>query len=625
MDKDSDGVFTVQEFMGSEYALLMTKPFEAQAMAKKREEGLRAAFAAIDTDGSGHLDKAELRSVIRRIHPNHPDRTVNKYTDLAFMELDTNKSGDIQMEEFVRSEYANLFVAMQDAESGPMSRGSIVSEASKRSRQSYTLDIEKEEADHDQFLQQFLSGEPPHTPAHLHSPKHEEGEMIWHNKSEAKHVFLTTVAMDRPTAGKPRFLGVLETERRYTQLTTVFDRWDNTLEGDGIIEHEELARVLQRFFQWSGEETEWRLKAFLAENPLDTKDQDASSAIKLDWPQFVAMVTNLTTQCSAREFDLVCKFLLEAIGDVSAEVESQRRERLVDKLFDFWDFEGTGAIEFSNVVLVFQQYHSMAADNPSVQWVKVQIDKADQNRDGKIQRDEFPTLMKDLLQDLSPHSFDFVYYRLCRAVEHVQFTREASKFQIRQRRLIEHRLANKDLEALMRNSSAPVPILLHGTKFDPSRAVERMAKQAQNKIEPCLISHVKGGQYALQTMKKRGFQNGWWMYMVIDPAFENMDWFLRQVGVEMQTATGRIAPSFRLLILAPFEQINHLPPVLMVNATTLDIDQVALEDMSRAPSDVMADARGRSSLAPSSARSSTTAGSRQPTVLFMDQPLVLGI
>ena len=57
-------------------------------------------------------------------------------------------------------------------------------------------------------------------------------------------------------------------ERRYTQLTTVFDRWDNTLEGDGIIEHEELARVLQRFFQWSGEETEWRLKAFLAENPL---------------------------------------------------------------------------------------------------------------------------------------------------------------------------------------------------------------------------------------------------------------------------------------------------------------------------------------------------------------------
>ena len=39
--------------------------------------------------------------------------------------------------------------------------------------------------------------------------------------------------------------------------------------------------------------------------------------------------------------------------------------------------------------------------------------------------------MKDLLQDLSPHSFDFVYYRLCRAVEHVQFTREASKFQIR--------------------------------------------------------------------------------------------------------------------------------------------------------------------------------------------------
>ena len=93
----------------------------------------------------------------------------------------------------------------------------------------------------------------------------------------------------------------------------------------------------------------------------------------------------------------------------------------------------------------------------------------------------------------------------------------------------------------------------------------------------------------------------------------------------MQTATGRIAPSFRLLILAPFEQINHLPPVLMVNATTLDIDQVALEDMSRAPSDVMADARGRSSLAPSSARSSTTAGSRQPTVLFMDQPLVLGI
>ena len=265
---------------------------------------------------------------------------------------------------------------------------------------------------------------------------------------------------------------------------------------------------------------------------IDTKDQDASSAIKLDWPQFVAMVTNLTTQCSAREFDLVCKFLLEAIGmsqgqtcrhslslslflsltrahahthahahahrrsrthkgthtrahthkgtrkgthththtrartharthahdqiysvclmmydsvwgmqtplrvrfwarvmeqpprrgggwkggraslpppptrvlmarsqpngvgfpsvasgDVSAEVESQRRERLVDKLFDFWDFEGTGAIEFSNVVLVFQQYHSMAADNPSVQWVKVQIDKADQNRDGKIQRD----------------------------------------------------------------------------------------------------------------------------------------------------------------------------------------------------------------------------------------------
>ena len=72
--QDSDGVFTVQEFMGSEYALLMTKPFEAQAMAKKREEGLRAAFAAIDTDGSGHLDKAELRSVIRRIHPNHPDR-----------------------------------------------------------------------------------------------------------------------------------------------------------------------------------------------------------------------------------------------------------------------------------------------------------------------------------------------------------------------------------------------------------------------------------------------------------------------------------------------------------------------------------------------------------------------
>jgi hypothetical protein len=70
----------------------------AEAASQQRRQQLSAAFKAIDTDGSGSLDFAEIKAAFEKAGDKLSDDELKKLFDL----VDKDHSGSIDFEEFCR-------------------------------------------------------------------------------------------------------------------------------------------------------------------------------------------------------------------------------------------------------------------------------------------------------------------------------------------------------------------------------------------------------------------------------------------------------------------------------------------------------------------------------------------
>mmetsp|Transcript_92016 Transcript_92016/g.159643 ORF Transcript_92016/g.159643 Transcript_92016/m.159643 type:complete len:1036 (-) Transcript_92016:507-3614(-) len=591
-DVSEDGIITVDELLNSKYANMLSKPKEQEKLEEARRARLNEVFLQFDEDGTNQLEMDELRLVVRASLPEHPDKSIINYAELIMAECDADRTGTVSLDEFISSTYANMMAGIveEDLYQSPFEHSALLSEVvdsvpslnlgqkkprSKKKKRtlsgvtSMTSLLGSEvESDGSEDEAKAPEGQGK-SPGHLKSVHDLRNQSQENAKTRAQELFFTTSTMG--TIMRPK-VGVLEKERRYTVIATLFNKWDDvtdpSIEGSTFIEQDDLVKVLADFFEWSDDEVHWRSAALM-------EGRDKNNDGKLDWNEFVEFVGVLTDHVSPSDFDLVMRHLFESVGNVSEEVEDGRRARLIEKLFKFWDYDESQFIDAEEFADVLLKYQGMGEKKSH--WVAVQMQKADRSGDGRLQRNEFLRFFGKMTAALSSDDFDFMYYRICRAIEAVQFLKDANRAQIRYRRMMENQLAAEDIQNMWEQSRPVFPMILHGTSIDPARAVEKAASFHRAQIEACMVSHNKGALGALTEIATKGCSKGYWIYITIDDAYEGLDWFLRKVGVTLNTHEGRLNPRFRLFIHAPWERLNNFPPVLTVNALMLDLDQVVLK------------------------------------------------
>ena len=69
-------------------------------MSREERRAARLLFKQCDEDGNGSLDRREFANVMRRLCPGIDDANIAA----AFVALDTDESGTIELDEFVRGQ-----------------------------------------------------------------------------------------------------------------------------------------------------------------------------------------------------------------------------------------------------------------------------------------------------------------------------------------------------------------------------------------------------------------------------------------------------------------------------------------------------------------------------------------
>uniref|UniRef100_A0A7S1NWU5 Calmodulin n=1 Tax=Eutreptiella gymnastica TaxID=73025 RepID=A0A7S1NWU5_9EUGL len=589
-DTDGDGLVNLEEFLNSKYAMKLVKAADRIDLAKRRQEKLRSVFQEFAP--GGEMDGEALYKALDKCLPDYPTRSLKAYQSVIMSEVDKDKSGTINLEEFLDSEYANLIGGLSDEETGAAHNTSMDEDEDVMGRQDSnvrgaaynTADAHvssfgtvkrgdtppPEESAWNQLEPQKKQQVANKSGGNLKTSAEEQERVLAVKKAQAQQLML------QGGAGMGVATGMLEKERRYSMLLGVFSQWDESsdggsMEGSGFIEMNELKAVFSKFFCWSEDESEERCRRVMEEN-----DQDGDGT--LNFKEFLDFIMRLTRNVLPKQFDELCVFLKEAIGGVTGDAETERRNMLAKHLFEFWDFDESGTVEEAEVRDVIKRYMDMGKDSKDNSWVSFMMTSSDKNQDGKLDLGEFQLMISGLLNRLDSDDFDFVMYRLYRAVEHVQFIRKANYANVVHRKMMEAQLASTDIQQMLEKSSGRTPLIFYGITYDPARAVEKCANIQEVKLEPVIVSHEKSAKSALQEIKKKGFGKGWWIYMIIDKDYDS-EWFLRELGIVLQTATP--AHSFRLFMYINAETIRAFPSVLVTHAICLALDDVNPKHVSK--------------------------------------------
>ena len=100
LEDDKDFATFIQDTYNITVEVSAAGAVSAQAGFASREEALRAAFAQLDRDGSGYVDKEELKAALSKLHASSD----GKVSDQAAREIDamdSNADSKLSLDEFM--------------------------------------------------------------------------------------------------------------------------------------------------------------------------------------------------------------------------------------------------------------------------------------------------------------------------------------------------------------------------------------------------------------------------------------------------------------------------------------------------------------------------------------------
>eukprot|EP01062_Namystynia_karyoxenos_P022581 TRINITY_DN18667_c0_g1_i1.p1 TRINITY_DN18667_c0_g1~~TRINITY_DN18667_c0_g1_i1.p1 ORF type:complete len:659 (+),score=220.65 TRINITY_DN18667_c0_g1_i1:69-2045(+) len=359
--------------------------------------------------------------------------------------------------------------------------------------------------------------------------------------------------------------GILELERRFAAARQLFDLWDESSniseDGSGFIEFEELRDVLAPYYGWGPDEKDRRARMLMGA-------LDKSGDQKIDADEFQRFISSQTLEKRGRDFDAFVDHMRLRVSEETRSKEGERRERSLRNLFRKWDADGSGYIDPAELRSVVVRYNDYSAAQGKHQ-AQLLLTERDENRDGRLELDEFIALMTALTKHLSPEDFDFMSYRVTRTVEDIlQDQRRGFGDDFRP-------LSPSDLRQRWDESSQGQPLLLYGRGIDPSKQVEKLAESVGAPLRPFLIRHEKGERSMLKDLRRWGFGKGHWVYVMLDYDLERAENFLRRVGVMMQQQpVHTIHRRFRLWVMVPTHRFIRLPYVLRLHGIPVDLEHL---------------------------------------------------
>eukprot|EP01006_Ploeotia_vitrea_P047387 TRINITY_DN67123_c0_g1_i1.p1 TRINITY_DN67123_c0_g1~~TRINITY_DN67123_c0_g1_i1.p1 ORF type:complete len:667 (-),score=59.37 TRINITY_DN67123_c0_g1_i1:676-2676(-) len=110
-DPEHTGTINIHDLMAADHEKMM---MTIMTEAEKAEE-VEVTFNELDVDGSGELDREELRALIDQCYPNAGPTVRRKYYNQIIRECDRNNDGTISLPEIFNSSYVRLLLGGDQA------------------------------------------------------------------------------------------------------------------------------------------------------------------------------------------------------------------------------------------------------------------------------------------------------------------------------------------------------------------------------------------------------------------------------------------------------------------------------------------------------------------------------
>ena len=358
--------------------------------------------------------------------------------------------------------------------------------------------------------------------------------------------------------------GILELERRYTAVAKLFKIWDtsgSTADQTGYIKLADVQNMCAKHFKWSATDLETKTLCSL-------KDVQKSGNGRIDEDDFQLFISNLTATRSPSSFDSLLSFLINSVSQASVEIEAKRRSTALRQLFIKWDGDLSGHIETNELLSVLVKYNDWTAQQGkhSAQLILTQ---RDDDMDGMLSFDEFERIFNSKSSRLGPEEFDYMLFRIHRCVEDSQEDERQGLGETFRP------ILSDDLEERWIVSTPTTPLLLYGSHVDPSMQIENLACRLKLTVRSYLIQHIKSERVILKELIRWGVGRGSWIYVSIDGDYQNLDRFLRSLGVLLkQQSSYTIHKRFRLWVMITTPYLMRIPRILKFNAILVSLGDI---------------------------------------------------
>jgi Ca2+-binding EF-hand superfamily protein len=580
---------SLQALLSNPYAMMELRPQPMDDTRKARLRRLDEAFDRVDGERTGVLSKTDFPEFARIVWPNIVPVEVGHYENCIFADCDPDNLGAISKSSLAGSQYAELLagcgigMAFPDGiERSEDGHGLKKSKLSRLASVDLTLGpsmaLALSNPADAATVERHQTAVGHNAPQHLNTVQRERDRLEAIHHKQAQNILAGTATRTAPS--KPSRTGLLENERRYASLVTLFERWDESssqnTEGSNAIEFEELQTVLAEFFNWTPEEADKRAREVM--KSLDTNHDGV-----LQFSEFTPFITGVTRDLEPQIFDELVAHLKQAIGNVSDDAEFERRDTLLEQLFNFWDYDGSEFIEEDEVNDVMTRYLDDPADDNTEEIARMVLhgglkspDSPSRSVDSymfatpRLAMDAFKTLFHSIAKNHAPNDFDLMYYRLRRIVD-------VANKSARQRAVMNNRLVTVEMQQLVEDSSWSTPLIMYGTTTDPSTALEKMAEAAGQRLQVCMVTNSRSEKLCMKLIEK-AFQKGAWFYVVLSPdPYDPVD-ILRELALRLQASEIAARKAFRLWIWAPFDggRFHNFPALMLTYAKTLSLDKVKI-------------------------------------------------